>query len=717
MATKKSSTKKPATLAIKWDIKIGDEIEFFDPTLSYELTGYRPITETEGLDFDPEPFRERAQLFETSGYYTTYLPKTKLYDDFWREEYRRCIDGYTVNGYTITGDNYFFLNYYRLSAAKAAKGATASREESFPSFYAQQYTWFHYYRLCELLGKDACALKPRGCGWSELAASMGSKMYTVKEKSCCIYAAAQTSHLTPTLQRVWDELEFLNMNTNGGMRRLSKIKNSEFQRRASHKVKEGGTEVVKGFKSEIRGVVIDEPRKMRGSRVERLFFEEAGSNPKLEQSFIQGEPLVTVDGRRIGILAAWGTGGDEGPQLAGLAKLFYNPQVFNILPYKNNYNQKKETVFTAFFIPAYLVMSQFMDNRGVCNSYEAIQYYQKKRLEKSSDASALLKYSSEFCFYPEEALIREGENRFDSEKLSEQSANIELHKLYKPPIRGRLFYKMDREKGCPDYNKAPDFQEDVNGPVKIVEYPMRDQNDCAYKNLYCIGIDSIDQGRDQSTGQKDVSDFCAVVYRRQLGLQEPKIVAIYKERPKDIRTAYDMAIKLALWYNCKIVLEATRVTLITYLKEKGKETLLMRRPRATLSNQNVRRVTQYGVLATQQNIEHQLDLIDMFVNDYCHTIEFIEVVDELLRYSYVNKRKFDIVAALGMALLGDEELQGSVPISASNSLTSSTWQDIGYYYDNGIKKYGIIPKNYDQESQRNRQFEFGWFGASDIRLY
>ena len=33
-----------------WDVKIGDQIDFFDHSLSYELTGYRPITETEGED-------------------------------------------------------------------------------------------------------------------------------------------------------------------------------------------------------------------------------------------------------------------------------------------------------------------------------------------------------------------------------------------------------------------------------------------------------------------------------------------------------------------------------------------------------------------------------------------------------------------------------------------------------------------------------------------
>ena len=36
-----------------WDFKIGDQIQFFDRSLSYELTGYRPIDETHGLDFKP----------------------------------------------------------------------------------------------------------------------------------------------------------------------------------------------------------------------------------------------------------------------------------------------------------------------------------------------------------------------------------------------------------------------------------------------------------------------------------------------------------------------------------------------------------------------------------------------------------------------------------------------------------------------------------------
>jgi len=47
----------------EWDVKIGDPIEYFDPTLSYELTGYRPITKDRGLDFNPKEFTKAADSY------------------------------------------------------------------------------------------------------------------------------------------------------------------------------------------------------------------------------------------------------------------------------------------------------------------------------------------------------------------------------------------------------------------------------------------------------------------------------------------------------------------------------------------------------------------------------------------------------------------------------------------------------------------------------
>jgi len=55
---------------ITWDIKIGDVIDCFDPNFSYEISHYRPVTETRGLDFDPTPFTEVGQVKLKTGRYT-----------------------------------------------------------------------------------------------------------------------------------------------------------------------------------------------------------------------------------------------------------------------------------------------------------------------------------------------------------------------------------------------------------------------------------------------------------------------------------------------------------------------------------------------------------------------------------------------------------------------------------------------------------------------
>ena len=61
----------------EWDVPIDEEIKYFDPELSYELTGYKPITMEKGLDFNPDDFREMAIIYETNGCYTKFQSGSK----------------------------------------------------------------------------------------------------------------------------------------------------------------------------------------------------------------------------------------------------------------------------------------------------------------------------------------------------------------------------------------------------------------------------------------------------------------------------------------------------------------------------------------------------------------------------------------------------------------------------------------------------------------
>ena len=51
-------------------------------------------------------------------------------------------------------------------------------------------------------------------------------------------------------------------------------------------------------------------------------------------------------------------------------------------------------------------------------------------------------------------------------------------------------------------------------------------------DLYIAGIDGVDIGAAQTSKEtKDPSDFCIVIKKRAFGMQEPIIVALYKDRP------------------------------------------------------------------------------------------------------------------------------------------------------------------------------------------
>ena len=665
-----------------WDVILEDEIHYFDPELSYEITGYRPINETEGLDFDPTPFIEVGQVYQRTGRYTAHKKGSKSYVDFWREQIRRCVEGYTVGKYRVTGDHYFFLNFYRMGIINDKKKAGSGSEESFPFFTSKQYEFFHYVELCEYLKKDVVALKARAVGFSEIGACLGVRPFITTRNFRTVYTASLESYVDDVLTKCWYQLNWLSNNTDGGMKRVRQKIDNIKQKRASKLDKEG---VESGRMAEIEGIPADNPRKIRGARCDRLMFEEFGSNPVSRTSWTQGTALVEIGGVRRGIKIGWGTGGDQGPSLTGLSEIFSDPRANNVLPYKNFYSSDGTVQYTGFFIPAYTFMlgSEYIDHRGVTNIEKAKKYYEEQRAAKSG--KSLLEYCSEYCFTPAEALLRQGDNIFDAIAISDRITQIRIHKMGVKPRRVALLW--DKSEGGENLNKVKVYDK-VDSNILIYEEPILDDKD-PYKNLYVAGIDSIDQGTEDSATQKDVSDFCIVIKRRAYGLKEPKYVAVYKERPRDIRFAYDNAMKLLAWYNCKALLEHSKISILTYFKSKKKDNLFMKRPKSSLSDIKRGNSQMIGVPATETIIKHGLELINTYVNDYCYTIDSDMILEQLLKYSYENKRKYDVVAAMGMAEIADEELMGFNPKPAHN--VEKEWKDFGWFINSkGYKQFGVI---------------------------
>lgn len=653
-----------------WDITKDMKIECFDPTLSYELTGYRPIDETHGLDFDPSWFTEVRETFLRTGRYCSYLPRSKRWDAFWKEQYTRCKYGMTSHGYTITGDNYFFLNFYQLPVVDMDKASGEGTNESFPVFFASQYMFFHYLQMCRVLHKNAALMKARSIGFSEINASLAARLYTTIKRSRTMITCFKDTYLNGTFSKLDHALTFINTNADGFFK--PRLTDKALEKKSGYQVKIDGQFTDFGWRSVVIGINGSKPSNIRGDRVDLLIYDEAGSWPDLTTAVVQGQELCEVQGVPRGIMLFGGTGGDFGPPLEGLKKIYYNPKAFKILPFRHKWTQDGTTIESGFFLPYFLqsLNPEYMDSRGVCNQTEYKKLLQEERNNMLAVPEEYLKKCAERCWNAEEAFTLEGQNKFNKMKIADQLAKIRLHKIGPRPQVGTIDYTYKSNKHS--LENIDGFRWLLNsGKVQILEHPVwsdlykeqiekqkREAEEqgidfeapvyTEMNDLYVAGIDGIDIGAAQTSKEtRDPSDFCIVIKRRAFGLNEPQYVAMYKDRPQNIREAYKIAMCMCRYYNCRINIEATRVGMITWARENKCLQYFMKRPRATLTDIKYGTTKQYGTPATKTIIEQQTDLIADYVEDYGHNIWFEDMLKQLNGYNDENKTKFDIIAALG----------------------------------------------------------------------
>ena len=724
-----------------WDVTKDMKIECFDPTLSYELTGYRPIDETHGLDFDPSWFTEVRETFLRTGKYCSYLPRSKRWDAFWKEQYTRCKYGMTSHGYTITGDNYFFLNFYQLPVVDMNKASGEGTNESFPVFFASQYMFFHYLQMCRVLHKNAALMKARSIGFSEINASLAARLYTTIKRSRTVITCFNDTYLNGTFSKLDHALTFINTNADGFFK--PRLTDKALEKKSGYQIKIDGQFTDFGWRSVVKGINGSKPSNIRGERVDLLIYDEAGSWPDLTTAVVQGQELCEVQGVPRGIMLFGGTGGDFGPPLEGLKKIYYNPRAFKILPFRHKWTQDGITIESGFFLPYFLqsLNPEYMDSRGVCNQTEYKKVLQEERNNLLAVPEDYLKKCAERCWNAEEAFTLEGQNKFNKMKIADQLAKIRLHKIGPRPQVGTIDYTYKSNKHS--LENIDGFRWILNsGKVQILEHPVwsdlyKEQIEKQKKeaeeqgidfeapvytemnDLYVAGIDGIDIGAAQTSKEtRDPSDFCIVIKRRAFGLNEPQYVAMYKDRPQNIREAYKIAMCMCRYYNCRINIEATRVGMITWARENKCLQYFMKRPRATLTDIKYGTTKQYGTPATKTIIEQQTDLIADYVEDYGHNIWFEDMLVQLNGYNDENKTKFDIIAALGMVELADQELSGRQPTKVDKEVEE--FQDYGYYInDKGYREFGVIPKEQSnqiviKQEENNDPYRIE---TSDPRLY
>ena len=561
--------------------------------------------------------REAAITFLKTGNYTNTVPGTKDYYEFWDEEKKRCVYGYTADKGSedelhITGFNYFYLNYCPIDRAidevLPDGNIQSRRERTFPAFYDGDYLYFHEIDKARADNKHMIVLKARRKGYSYKAGSMLARNYFFIRNSKNFVFAGQKEYLIGDglLSKAWEFLSFIDDHTAWSQPRL---RDREMSKMSGYKKKVNGVDIEMGMKSQIIGVSLkDNPDKVRGKAGELVFFEEAGSFPGLLKAWEVTMPTMRQGSKTLGMMVAFGTGGTEGADFEAMEEIFYNPAAYDCMDYENIWDEGAMGTRCGYFIPIQRNLDGFIDPQGNSLMREAMDYEDKAREKKkgAADAKSLDQYIAEHPYSPQEATLRVTANLFDVASLQEQYNKIKAHGLHSIGTVGELYQSVEGSvKFRPNADKKavtrfPHRKEDSNtGAIVLYETPYRNSTGNVPVNLYVLCHDPYGQ----SQAADSTSLGASYVIKRPNNLSQPDdmIVASYVGRP-DTSDEYNRNLfMLADYYGCKIGFENDRGEIIPYAKRHRKMHKLQEEfemlDKKELQSKKVKR--QYGMHMTE----------------------------------------------------------------------------------------------------------------------
>lgn len=629
-----------------------------------------------------ELFSPAANEKIKTGRYCDAVYNSRAYRRFWQEEVDRCKNGY-VNPVTkvwIPGYYYFYLNYKQLMIIKEPNNPVSPRTKLFPRFWGIHYWFFISVQEAIDAGKHMCILKPRGTGFSELMSSMGARDYTFDKTRPSFYFASNEGYLNKDgiLTKTWDNLEFLNSETERAFRHLRQKKNSDLHKKASKIDTLTGNEIVTG--GEIIGRVVDNPNKVRGGRG-NVYFEESGSFPHIDKAWNIVRPLVEQGGITFGTILAFGTGGESGKGILGFENIFKNPQAYNCIEFENHWENDAIGKPCGFFFPAWSVMDKFMDKWGNTDFEAAKKYHEEERARIRTNSPQ--KEDARIAEYPftiSEALLRKAGNGFPLTEIQKQLTYVENS----PDIKGFLKNgNLVREKdGTVKFQLDPNAiavdsyphqdGDDIKGCFTLLESPFK-EGGVVPNNLYQIVVDPYYRNQ----AKFSTSLGAIYVYKKTNNIsptEDNMLVAWYVGRPKTTNILIKNLFMLAEFYNARIQSETQGggKAILDYARSRNLLKYCDFEPTMFSSNKEIIKVTNRNYFINmnkERKLQALQDLADWLVEERAlkldgeeasyemniHKIYDKGLLEELLKFN--NDGNFDRISALLLLMCMRKEME------------------------------------------------------------
>lgn len=568
-------------------------------------------------------FSRAAQYFKKHGRYTHLHPKYDKYEyrEFWMEERRRRIEGYTVGGVTITGEHYTFLNYSPIlrtvdpdDISEVIKDPNNFRgiiEKSFtfPDFWDGHYKWFKLKAFARRKGKHVLGGKSRRKGFSYVGGCSAGNIVDLYPRKTVLLGASDTKFLTKgdglmTMARTF--LNHLAIHTPWNKRRIVNGKEH-----LKFGYKRSGEDAEYGFLSQILAISFKNNAEAAiGKDAYEIGLDELGKMDNFKEVLDVTTPTLEDGSLLTGQIIGWGTGGSKEENWNAFRDVFYNPSSYGFLTCNNIWDDDSTGTECGFFFPYIQNLAsmghQFMDKDGNSKLEPAKEQSDKERAAKKKstrDASTYVNYCAQRANKPSEAFSSSGVSFFYSLELADHVTRLNNDRTFRnfgrPGVlvqdeRGRVrlmsnaeihaVYGENHPTHEPIYNFPLGKEDDMYGCYLEWQTPFRDKFGNVPKNLYRIWHDPYAASKVKEDITIKDSLGVAYVYERPNNITPTRgdhFIGALVGRPPNLNSYNEQLYRLCLYvggYDGILLYEADRGDVYEFFKHKRALNLLADEP-------------------------------------------------------------------------------------------------------------------------------------------
>lgn len=547
------------------------------------------------------------------------------YQEFWKTQLDRCINGYKPSGHAwIPGRYYFYLNFVKFPTAF---GGSTRKVMDFPFYRDIDHEYFQKVEDCKRGGRGLIVLKARRKGMSMNNVG-GICLYELTiqrdvNMGVGCFLEDDVLEFRRKFENLYSELPPYMVQ--------SRVSDNKDEISFGRKMPDG---IIKGSRNTLYFKhFYQNSGAFRGTSLDFLLFEEAGENLNLINSFLVSEECFKEGSYQFGTPIVFGTSNQINNGLKDLEELWYNHDKYNL---------------DQMFIGAPKAYYPFFDVRTGKSEIEKATddiLVTRKKKKALQDKRAYFTYLQEMPLQASDCFIAGTSSIFNLELIHEQIEFLTNNKREKGRVMsGNLEWDINADGELLMHSVK--WVPERHGKMKMLHPPLEDNN--------YVDVGGVDPYyKDESVTSDSLGSLH--IYRGIYDNNDHEELPVfeYVDRPKAGKEAfYEECAKVAVFYKCKLLIEDTDEEFFKWFKHHGFAKYLKRSP-VVYKSLNSRAANQYGYNMSGQGRKIKLvDTVNEYINKHNHKIYFMELLKEFTTFGIKNT---DRVMSFGLALIHSKD--------------------------------------------------------------